>query len=110
MANKNVRYFGTHRPKYPVGSGSGGGGGGTQKVCRSLPEPFLLSPNDQKIFNDAKPPDVQKFLTNKANEGIRCPCPALASTLPPENRTVDPARVRIDLLNSNFRILKSSIN
>ena len=38
-------------------------------------------------------PTVAEFLSDRDNLGARCPCPALPSTEPIENRTADPSRV-----------------
>lgn len=86
VANKDIRYFGHHGPKYPNSVSSA-------PVCRPAPKNFILSDVEKKVFSPNPPERISKFLLDVKNEGVRCPCPALASTLPPENRTADPARV-----------------
>ncbi|CAL8099356.1 unnamed protein product [Orchesella dallaii] len=80
-----VRYFGQHTR-------------GTEK-CKVIPTKWLTDDSVGNVPNAPAPPTAKAFFENAQKQGgIRCPCPQLASTLPPENRTVDPARV-MKLLN-----------
>ncbi|ODN06409.1 Ferric-chelate reductase 1 [Orchesella cincta] len=86
-ADNAVRYFGQNTR--------------TTEKCKTFPSTLIVEDNVKKILGSANPPSAKVFFEHKKQDGIRCPCPALASTLPPENRTADPARVHGRLIHAS---------
>ncbi|CAL8099341.1 unnamed protein product [Orchesella dallaii] len=80
--NSKVRYFGQHAKT-------------SNQKCREMPKNWMVDDDLKKVFGDKLPPSAKTFFERKSDKGVRCPCPALPSTLPPENRTADPARVKL---------------
>ncbi|ODN06410.1 hypothetical protein Ocin01_00311 [Orchesella cincta] len=85
-----VRYFGQHR-----------GTGDTDKCSTISAKSWLVNDEAKKVLGEELPPSTKTFFERKSEKGIRCPCPALPSTLPPENRTADPARVHGRLIHAS---------
>ncbi|ODM99042.1 Ferric-chelate reductase 1 [Orchesella cincta] len=86
-ADKKVRYFGQHR-------------GETDKCNANVPEKsWIVDENAKTVIGEELPPSATTFFQKE--NGVRCPCPALPSTLPPEKRTADPARVHGRLIHAS---------